>query len=127
VAEESPGLVIEEAYVSAPVVVGPAALYFTLRNATTVADTLLTIHTSAGVSISLHESAIDTQGRMGMSPRERIYVAPGQIVIFAPGGLHGMIPGTAPVLRAGDSLSVEFRFSLAPPIVMTVPVRPPGG
>ena len=45
-----------------------------------------------------------------MRPEERVNVAAGGAVTFAPGGRHLMLMGPHRKLRAGDSVPVELEF-----------------
>ncbi len=90
------------------------ALYFTLANPGR--DTLLVVGARSGVaaSTSLHESMRTGEGAgamVHMTPLDRIAVAPGDSVVFAPLGRHAMLDGLRRPIGVGDS--VPFALAIA--------------
>lgn len=111
------GVRIEQAMVTLPAVAGrPGAAYFRIE-----ADTparLTGIDTARAGRIELHEA--------GMRPARGFALAPGEPLVFAPGGRHAMLFDLDPSLRPGGRIALTFAFEGAPPVTVEAEVRAPG-
>jgi periplasmic copper chaperone A len=88
----------------------PAAGYFTLRNDTAGPITLEGAESGAFARIVMHRT-IHEGASAAMQDVERLTVAPGKTVVFAPGGYHLMLlQGNGP-MKPGDR--VEILLDLA--------------
>jgi cytochrome oxidase Cu insertion factor (SCO1/SenC/PrrC family)/copper(I)-binding protein len=98
------------AYVPAPATAaGPAALYVTVYNRGSTADTLVGASTRAAATIELHRHVHD-EGRMRMEQVTGAPVAARDSLSLAPGGYHLMMYDLAAPLAAGDTFTVELQF-----------------
>jgi periplasmic copper chaperone A len=97
-----------------------AALYFTVANGTGRDDRLVGVATDIADEAQLHETVIDGE-RVTMGSKEHVDVPEGDVVTFAPAGLHVMLVGVQPV-REGDEVEVVLRFEHAMPVAVRVPV-----
>ena len=75
--------------------------------------------------IELHQT-MDAGGMARMAPLADATFSPGAPLRFAPGGRHAMLFDVDPALRAGDRLTLNFRFDPAPPVTVEAEVRGPG-
>ena len=94
---------VSSVYIVLPAGDSPAALYATIRNATTAGDTLRMIQVPGANPVMLHAPM------PAMTMVSELPVAAGATERLAPGGRHGMIDGFTGHMR-GDSLLVTFRF-----------------
>ena len=101
-----------------------AAVYLTLLGHAG-ADRLLSVSTPIAVKVELHQASLEG-GVARMRPVAELPLPPGRSVTLAPGGLHIMLVGLTQPLRAGESFSLTLHFAQAPPVSVTVPVRPAG-
>ena len=114
-------LVITRAVAPAPVGDGPAALYFTVVNRGSAADTLVTVATPAAAEAMVHDQ-VRRGGSMTMEHVGALAVPAGDSVRLAPGGLHVMLSGRRTPITAGDTLQVTLTFRRAGVVALRVPV-----
>jgi copper(I)-binding protein len=105
-------IVVTNAWLREPVPPTDAvAVYFTVYNTTSQADTLESVVSGAGSSAVLH-TVIDGQ----MTATESVIVpAKGQLVL-KPGGGHLMITGLYGKIKKGQIVDVELNFANAGPV-----------
>jgi protein SCO1/2 len=120
---EAPGRIqVLEAYAPAP----PAgattmAVYLTLLNTGTSADTLVGIDSDVAAMASLHQTM--HMGNMDhMKPVPFIALPPGDTVRLAPGGLHGMLEALRRHPTAGDTLMTVLKLARGGAITVPTPV-----
>lgn len=115
------GRAVERAYVVVPAGQGPAAIYLTIRNGE-AADTITAIDTPDLGPASMHQSKASSSGSMSMLPVERIPIAAGSVVRFAPGSFHGMVGPLTRVIKRGETLPLVVRFAHGAAISVTAHV-----
>lgn len=101
----------------------PTAAYLTIANPGGAADALLSASSPGAASVELHETAMASDGTMGMHPIARLDVPAGGSVALAPGGFHLMISGLKTELRPGDRLELDLVFDRAGKVVVQAEVR----
>lgn len=99
------------------------AAYITLRNGDQ-ADALLGASTPAARVAEVHEVSVEG-GLKRMRPVKALELAPGQVLTFAPGGLHIMLVDVKQPLRAGARLPLTLRFRKAGAVTVQAVVRSP--
>lgn len=100
------GLQVDEAVVAVPA--GPVtAAYFVLTNHEADSDRLVGVRSEAG-DAELHRSFADGD-RMSMEPIAEMIVGGGEVIRFAPGGLHVMMFGVG-ALERGQVVSITLVF-----------------
>lgn len=112
---------------SRPAVAGSTgAGFMTLTNPGKTADALVAVESPAAKRTEIHRSSM-AGGIMKMERQDRVALAPGARVTFAPGGYHLMFMGLTRALKTGDrvpatlvfasgaKLSAEFEVRVAPP------------
>jgi hypothetical protein len=124
-APRGPAIRLRAAYLVLPAGDAPAVLYFTVRNAGSVADTMIGVDTDAGAGTSMHDER-RVKGTVGdmteMVPVQFVPIAGGGDVRFAPGGLHGMVNRLTRALTRGDTVHVTIRLAHSPPVTATAHV-----
>ena len=120
-------IVIQQAVAPAPVVAGDTdsasmAVYFSIRNAADVPDTLVAAESPSARSAGLHEEMRRDGAMMMMMPAARLPIPPHGAAQLAPGGVHLMLDGLRPIARAGDTILVALTFAHAGRLSIRVPV-----
>jgi len=99
--------------------------YLTLKNTGTARAQLMKITTPVADTVALHQSSVDAQGIAHMWPVASLEIKPGEVVHFAPGGMHLMLVGLNKPLRAGDRIPLTMQFDRdSPPLTIILTVRP---
>jgi protein SCO1/2 len=88
------------------------AVYLTLLNEGTAADTLLGLDSDVSSMGSLHETT-HTGNMDHMTPVAAIALPPGDTVRLAPGGFHGMLQALTRTPKKGDTLHLTLRLAHA--------------
>ena len=105
----STGLQVEQAVVAVPA--GPAtAAYFVLTNNGIDSDRLVGVRSEVGTA-EVHRSFADGD-RMSMVPTPEVLVGGGEVIIFAPGGLHVMLFEVG-ALEPGRMVTITLEFDSA--------------
>lgn len=89
------------------------AVFMKLINEGTQDDVLLSAESEVAEAVELHESKMDENEVMQMSPVPNIPVPAGETVTLEPGGLHVMLMGLKEELAAGDKFSLTLNFEEA--------------
>jgi copper(I)-binding protein len=97
------------------------AVYFSITNAGSTADRLLSVSTPMAAKVELHESRTE-HGVVEMRAVTAVECPAGKTVRAAPGGLHVMLLGLAAPLASGSELTVSLRFRDAGVLTLKVPV-----
>lgn len=100
------------------------AIYFRLHNGSGKSDRLLKLKTSVAASAEVHRTEI-VEGMARMREVSVLHVAPGETLLFEPGGLHVMLMGLKGPLRAGQEFELELLFEVSGPRNVLVKVRNP--
>lgn len=105
--DAKPGVNVTEATVVMPAVSGnPAAAYFTVANTDSKVVTLAAVAIDGAGKAEMHQT---TGG--SMSPVEKVDVAQGATVKFAPGGLHVMAFDLDPKIAPGGTAELTLIFA----------------
>lgn len=99
------------------------AFYFTLSNNGDEADTLLKVETEMADVVEVHNVEMD-DGVMKMVPlHDGLEIAPGEEIVFEPGGYHVMMIGITASLLDGDEFTATLHFEHAGEVEITVPIH----
>jgi hypothetical protein len=101
---------------------GMGAIYLRIENRSASSDRLLKLKTPVAASAGVHRSEV-VEGIARMREVAVLHVAPGEMVEFAPGGLHVMLMGLNRSLIAGQAFELELVFEVAGPRRVVVAVR----
>ncbi|HEU5170512.1 MAG TPA: SCO family protein, partial [Gemmatimonadales bacterium] len=113
---------VEGAFGFAPPTPDAMAVYFTLRNRSAAADTLVAAEAAGAGTATIHRQVAEG-GRVRMAQVERLPLPGGGRVVLEPGGLHLMLDSLASRPVAGDTVRVRLRFARAPSVDIDVPIR----
>lgn len=98
------------------------AAYVTITNTGTVADRLVSASCDCAASAGLHTMEMkDGVMEMGEA-KDGFAIAPGQSIVFAPGGNHIMLQGVSAHPKEGDTVKMTLTFEKAGAIVVEMPV-----
>jgi periplasmic copper chaperone A len=97
------------------------AVYFSITNAGSKADRLLSVSTPVAGRVELHESR-NMHGVVEMREMTSVECPPGATVRATPGGLHVMLLGLAAPLAAGTEFNVSLQFRDAGVLTLKVSV-----
>jgi copper(I)-binding protein len=84
--------------------------YLVLTNTGDKPRKLLRITSTMCDTVTLHLSSIDSQGVAHMWPVAKLEIAPGEVVRFAPNGLHVMFSDLTSGFVVGKSVPLSLRF-----------------
>lgn len=96
--------------------------YLVYKNKLSIADTLLSAHSSEAVMTQIHESYTTDDGLAGMREMKNIIVQPNEMLVLQKGGLHVMLMNLKQDLTISDSVSITLTFSQAGDLKLKVPV-----
>ena len=89
---------------------GMTAAYFTVCNGAAQPTILTGVATSVAELAELHETTRDENGVVSMAPTGPITLAPGERVVFEPGGKHAMLMRLSGAINAGDQAALTLQF-----------------
>ncbi len=116
-------LVVQNAWARKPPGADAAAVYFVLKNNGTRPVTVIGVSSTLANHVMVHEtSMVDGQSRMRM--REKVTIAPGKSVAFAPEGLHVMLSGFKYDVAIGDVVPLTLQLEGGGRLSVSAPVRP---
>lgn len=98
-----------------------AAAYVTLRNLGKTPETLIGASSSVAADVQMHSSELK-DGIARMRRVERLAVPARGELKLAPHGHHLMLTGLKHPLKAGDTITVRFRFESGAILDVAVPV-----
>ncbi len=111
---------IPEAPPNAPVLAG----YMTIENNSRDKRTLVGAGEAPFERIEIHRTLYDqASGLAKMAKADHVDIAPGQTLLFQPGGLHLMMIHPQLAMKAGQQLPVTLQFSQGPGIRVEFEVR----
>ena len=114
-------LIVEVRARATPPGISVGAIYFSVKNAGSTADRLLSVSTPVAGKVELHESRL-VNGVMEMREVTSVECPAGATVKATPGGLHVMLLGLAAPLAAGSDFDVSLHFRDAGILTLKVPV-----
>jgi periplasmic copper chaperone A len=118
-------LSVQDAWIRATPGVDVAAVYLTLRNTGSQPAVVTGVRSPAAQSAMIHQTTL-VNGESTMRPQERLRIAAGETVRFAPGGLHIMLHGLKRPLAVGDEVPVTVLFEGGGSVTALARVRPLG-
>jgi copper(I)-binding protein len=122
---EPAALVVQNAWARKPPGADTAAVYFVLTNQSAKPVTVVGATSTLATHVMMHESSIvDGQSRMRM--RDKVTIAPGKAVAFAPEGLHVMLSGFKYDVIVGDTMHVTLQLQDGGRVDVAALVRPLG-
>jgi copper(I)-binding protein len=104
-----------------------SAMYMMIQNRSRESDELVGASSDIAKAVELHETMINSNGTMQMSPVSSVPLEPDSEAVFEPGGLHIMFIGLKQELKVGDKVEVTLQFKNHENIVLSVPVQEGGG
>jgi copper(I)-binding protein len=120
---EPAALVVQNAWARKPPGSDTAAVYFVLTNQSAKPVTVVGATSTLATHVMMHESSIvDGQSRMRM--RDKVTIAPGKAVAFAPEGLHVMLSGFKYDVIVGDTMHVILQLQGGGRVDVAALVRP---
>jgi hypothetical protein len=98
------------------------ALYFTLENNGSEADTLYAVETDIAKMVQIHET-YSNGDVMGMREIGKIIIEPGSSVKLKPGGMHIMVMRLKRDIKKGDEIDFTLYFRNEDKISITVEAK----
>lgn len=105
------GIEITDAWARPGTESGNSAIYMNILNASSVADTLISISSPVARMTEVHESYEQEEGMMGMRPVETVVVPARDVLSLEPGGFHVMLMQLSQALTEGDSIDLTVEFA----------------
>jgi len=115
-------IVIEDQWIRPGAEKMATALYFTLENNGSEADTLYAVETDIAKMVQIHETYTDGD-MMGMREIGEIIVEPESSVKLEPGGMHIMVMRLKKDIKIGDEIDFTLYFRNADKISITAEAK----
>ncbi|MCK6625416.1 MAG: copper chaperone PCu(A)C [Anaerolineae bacterium] len=122
-ASSSQGGGITVSDISARATTQNGAVYMTFTNGGASDDVLIGAKTDVAKTVELHETKMDENDVMKMSPVPNIPIPAGGSVTLKPGGLHIMLIDMQKELAVGDKISLTLTFEKAGPMTIEAEVK----
>ena len=103
----APPLTAQDAWIRATPGSDVAAAYLTLHNTGTQTVSIVGVRCACAGHAMIHQTTV-SNGQSAMRARERLAVAAGATLRFAPGGLHIMLQGLTRALTPGEEVPLEL-------------------
>jgi copper(I)-binding protein len=100
-----------------------AAVYLSLSNKGTSPIIVIGASSPAASNAMVHETSV-VNGQSQMRMKDKIVIAPGQTVDFAPGGLHLMLSGLKSKLSVGQTLPLVLLTADGAQIAVAAVIKP---
>jgi copper(I)-binding protein len=116
---------LSPAYLVEPAGDAPAAMYFTVRNTGTRADTLVSVSVQGFTTSQLHETTPSHGGHGGgsMMMHTAIFpIASRDSLVLAPGRRHVMLTGPQKAVKRGERITAIVTFRNAGPVTYAAQV-----
>lgn len=121
-----PKITVTEPYGLAAIAGGNGVIYLKLVNEGGSADTLLKVETQAAEAAEMHETSMEANDVMRMSPLAKVEVPAGETVSLEPGGKHIMLVKLKQPLKAGEKINLTLTFEKSGPLSIEADIREPG-
>ena len=122
-AEPAMALVAKDAWVRVTPGSDVAAVYLSLHNTGLRPIIVIGVQSPVASQSMMHETSL-VKGQSQMRMRDKIVVAPGQTVRFAPGGLHIMLSGVKQPAPAGQSVPLVLLLADGGQVSLAAVVKP---
>ncbi|HXV97537.1 MAG TPA: copper chaperone PCu(A)C [Anaerolineae bacterium] len=118
----APKITVSDPYV--PVAPGAnGAAYLKLVNEGSSPDVLLGVESQVAEAVEMHETKLDENDVMSMSPLSKIEVPAGGSVSLEPGGKHIMLINLQQALKPGEKISLTLNFEKSGPLAVEAEIR----
>jgi periplasmic copper chaperone A len=116
-------LIVQNAWMRKVPGADTAAVYLVLRNPGTQPVIVVGVSSPVAGHVMIHEtSTVGGQSRMRM--QEKIVIAPGQALAFAPGGMHVMLSGFKKSPVSGETVPLVLLLANGATVPVAAVVRP---
>jgi copper(I)-binding protein len=116
-------LIVQNAWMRKAPGVDTAAVYFVLQNPGAKPVVVVGVRSPVASHVMIHESST-TGGQAQMRVYDRLIIAPGKSVEFAPGGLHVMLSGFTRSVTIGQTVPLVLVLSNGSTVAVAAVVRP---
>lgn len=118
-----PALIVKDAWMRKATGADVAAVYLSLRNTSPQPIIVIGVRSPMAGHSAVHETAV-VAGQSQMRVRDKIVIAPGQTVSFAPGGLHIMLSGLKHDVSVGQSVPLVLLLADGGQVSIAALVKP---
>lgn len=118
------GIEIRDARASPGRMNGVSAIYMTVLNGASLADSIVSVSSPVAGLAEVHESYKQEEGMMGMRQAESVIIPARDLLRLEPGGMHVMLMQLKNRLENDDEVELIIRFENAGEIVVKAPVQP---
>jgi copper(I)-binding protein len=101
-------------------------VYLKLLNEGSAPDALLSVESQVAEAVEMHETKLDENDVMTMSPVSSIEVPAGSSVSLEPGGKHIMLINLQQGLTPGEKISLTLNFEKTGPLTVEAEIRQMG-
>jgi periplasmic copper chaperone A len=100
-----------------------AAVYFKVRNTDAVSITVAGANSVLAAHTTIHQTTV-VSGQSQMRDVPEVTLKPGEIVNFAPGGLHLMLMGLKKATKTGEQLPIELQLKNGVKVSFSATIKP---
>ena len=116
-------LIVQNAWMRKAPGADSAAVYLVLRNASVRPVVVVGVRSPVATNVMVHETTT-TNGQARMRAFDRLVIAPGKSLTFAPGGLHVMLSGFKRSIIIGQTVPLVLVLSDGSTVAVAALVRP---
>jgi len=116
-------LIVQNAWMRKAPGADSAAVYLELRNTSVRPVVVVGVRSPVANHVMVHETSV-TDGQSRMRAYDRLIVAPGKSVSFAPGGLHVMLSGFNRSVSVGQTVPLVLVLADGSTVAVAAVVRP---
>ena len=107
---------------AAPPTVKVLAAYMIIENTSDQEKILTAVTSPAFETVEIHQT-VHHEGVMHMQPQKQLEIAPHGKVVLEPGGYHLMLINGKQILKVGDTVQLNLKFSTGEAITITPSVQ----
>jgi copper(I)-binding protein len=122
---QAPTLIVKNAWARKAPGTDVAAVYLSLSNTSLKPIIVIGIRSSIANDVMIHETSV-AGGQSQMRMKDKVVIAPGQTLNFAPGGLHIMLSGLKGDLAVGKAVPLILLTADGVQVAVAAVVKPLG-
>jgi copper(I)-binding protein len=120
---QAPALIVKSAWARKTPGSDVAGVYLSLTNTTPKPVIVIGVQSPMAAHAMVHESSV-SNGQSQMRMKEKVVIAPGKTVAFAPGGTHVMLSGLKGGVTVGQNVPLVLLLADGSKVAVAAVVKP---